>query len=231
MRDEVFHRGDDPLLVLEFRIALEAAHGGATELGDQIGIFAVGFLDAAPARIARDIDHGRQGLVRAADACFVSGHREQLLDESGIEGRAQADGLGEAGAILGRVAVQAFLVKHHRDAEAAVFEEELLDGVGELRHAARGLAFGRRGRVAARVAGAADLADAVAFFESGLGFLQVEVAMLIHELLRLLLPDAHHLRGLFLKGHPRQQIADASGGGESWILVFGRAMRTWNWIS
>ena len=56
---------------------------------------------------------------------------------SGIEGCAQRDGLREACAVRRRVAVQAFLVEHHRNAETAVLEEEFLDGVGQLGHAAR----------------------------------------------------------------------------------------------
>jgi hypothetical protein len=38
------------------------------------------------------------------------------------------------------VAVQAFLVENDRNAQAAVFEEELLNGVGQFRHASRVLA-------------------------------------------------------------------------------------------
>ena len=54
------------------------------------------------------------------------------FDQFGIECRAQADGLAKARGIDGRMAVQAFLVKNHRNSESRVLEEELLDGVGEL---------------------------------------------------------------------------------------------------
>ena len=52
------------------------------------------------------------------------------------------------------------------------------------------------------IAGATDLADAVTFAKCGLGLLQIELAVGIDELLRFLLPDAHHLRGFFLERHP-----------------------------
>ena len=45
------------------------------------GILAVGFLDAAPARIAGHVHHRRQRLVRAADAGLVGGHREERFDQ------------------------------------------------------------------------------------------------------------------------------------------------------
>ena len=54
---EVLERGHHAPLVLERGVALEAAHGGDAELRVQIGILAVGFLHAAPARIARHVHH------------------------------------------------------------------------------------------------------------------------------------------------------------------------------
>ena len=150
-------------LVPERGVALKAAHGGDAHARHQVRIFAVGFLDAAPARIARHIDHRRERLMRAARARFGGGHGEQRLHQFRIEGGAEPDGLRKAGAADGRVAVQAFLVEDHRNAEAAVLDEEFLDGVGQLRHAAGVLAL-------AGIAGAADLAEAVAVFEGRLAF-------------------------------------------------------------
>ena len=48
------------------RVALKPAHCRDAHARDQVRILAVGFLDAAPARIARHIHHRRQRLVRAA---------------------------------------------------------------------------------------------------------------------------------------------------------------------
>ena len=53
---------------------------------------------------------------------------------------------------------------------------------------------------------AAYLAKAAAIAECGFGFFLVEVPLGIHERLRLLLPDATHLRGLLLERHAQKQV-------------------------
>ncbi len=120
------------LFVLESSIALKAAHRGDAHPRNQIRIFAVGFLDAAPARIARHIHDRRQRLMRAAHARFLSGHRKKRFDQFRIEGRAQADRLRKTGRVNRGVAVQAFFVKDYRNAEPAILEKELLNGVGQF---------------------------------------------------------------------------------------------------
>ncbi len=52
-------------LVAESSVALETPHRGDAQARNQIRVFAVGLFDTAPARIARDIDHRRERLVRA----------------------------------------------------------------------------------------------------------------------------------------------------------------------
>ena len=228
----MFQRGDHAALVLERRVALKAAHRRDAELGVEERIFAVRFLHAPPARVARHVHHRRERLMRAANARLVGGHRVKLLDEFGIERRAQTDGLRKARAVLGRVAVETFLVENHGDAEPRFLDEKFLDGVGEFRHAARGLAIGGHGRVASRIAGATDLAHAVAFLERRLRFGGIEVAAGVHEFRGLLLPEAHHLRGFFFEGHPREQIFDAGGGGQGGVFVSGRfrhGTAGWGW--
>jgi hypothetical protein len=89
--------------------------------------------------------------------------RVQRLDERRIKRAAQRDGLRKTRSADGRVAVQAFLVKDHRNAQPGVPDEKLLDGIGQLRHFARVSA-------PARVAGPADLADAAAVLERRPGF-------------------------------------------------------------
>ena len=53
---------------------LQAADVGHAERGDQVGVLAVGLLDAPPARVARDVEDRRQPLVGA--------HRAQLAREA-----------------------------------------------------------------------------------------------------------------------------------------------------
>ena len=62
---------------------------------------------------------------------------------------------------------------------------------------------------AAGVARPADLAQAVAVAEVRAGLRQIEIAPLVEQLGRLLLPDAHHLRRLLFERHPREQIGHA----------------------
>ena len=133
----------------------------------------------------------------AAHTSLFGGHREELFHQLGIKGCAQADGLGKAGSRRSGVTVQTLFMKDHGNAQAAVFQEELLDGVGQLGHAAGIFA-------AAGVRGAANLADTATVLEGSLGFGEVEVALFVDQLLRLLQPDAAHLSGFFLKRHARQ---------------------------
>src|ERR1035437_866578 len=123
-------------------------------------------------------------------------------------GGSQTDGLRKAGCVLGRETVQAFLVEDDWNAEPRFFEEELLDGVGELSHPPRVETQLRRGRWPAGIAWTANLPDTISFFEGGVCFEIVKIAFGVHQLLRLLLPHAHHLRRLLLQRHPRKQIFD-----------------------
>ena len=77
--DKMFQRGQDVALVAKLAIALEPTNRGNAQARDQVRILAVGFFDAAPARFARDIDHGRKGLMRAAAAGFERRHGEEAI--------------------------------------------------------------------------------------------------------------------------------------------------------
>jgi hypothetical protein len=213
--DEVLQGGENMFLVAEIAVALEAAHGGDAEARDQVGVLAVGLFHAAPARLTGHVDDRGEGVVRAADTGLECRHGEELLDEVGVEGGAERNGLRKAGAVGSGVSVQAFLVEHDGDAEARVLEEELLDGVGQFRHGARFLA-------ATGVGGTADLAEAAAVAKGLLRFGEIEVALFIDQLLGLLLPDAEHLHGLLFEGHAGEQVFDAARGGKFGILVSGQ---------
>ena len=67
---EVLEGGDEARLVLESGVALETLHGGDAEAGVEVGILAVSLLDAAPARVAGDIDDGSERLMGAAGSGF-----------------------------------------------------------------------------------------------------------------------------------------------------------------
>jgi hypothetical protein len=204
VRGEVLERGHDAALVLERGVALEAAHRCDAQARVQVRILAVSLLDSAPARVARHVHDRRERLMRPAHTRFVSRHGEKLLDQRRVERGAQADGLAEARGVARRVAVETFLVEDHRDAEAGVFEEELLDGVGQLRHLPGRATHPRLSRRRTGVARPAHLADTVPLLERGFRLGEVEVTLGVQELFLLLLPDADHLRGLLFEGHARE---------------------------
>ena len=60
LRREVLERGHDALLVLEGGVALKAKDRRNAQPRVEVGILAVGLLDAAPADVAGDVDHGRE---------------------------------------------------------------------------------------------------------------------------------------------------------------------------
>jgi len=93
--------------------------------------------------------------------------------------------------------------KDDRNSQAAVLDEKSLDRVGQFRHAARVLAL-------ARVAGPAYLANSVPVPKGRLRLLEIEVAAGVYECLALFLPDAQHLRGLFLQRRPPQKVRHSS---------------------
>src|ERR1035437_10278809 len=96
-----------------------------------------------------------------------------------------------------------------------MFDEKLLNRVGQLRRFAR--VFSN-----ACVAGTTNLSETVSFFESGLGFFEIKITGSVQKLRVFFLPEAHHLRGLFLQRHARQQIFHATGGGCGRFFISGK---------
>src|SRR5579859_3372141 len=72
---------------------LRSGHGGA-----EIGILAGAFDDAAPARIARDVQHRSKNPVDADGTSFFCGDGLSLCDGSRIPGSSQSDRYREDGA-------------------------------------------------------------------------------------------------------------------------------------
>ena len=202
----MLQRRDYPPLVLEGGIALKPADRCHAHLRDQVRVFAEGLFDPPPARVSRHVDHGRERLVRSAQPRLLGGHCIKRFHQRRIKARRQTDGLRKTGRADPGVAVQAFFVKHNRDPQPRVFQEEPLDGVGQLRHFTRVLAF-------ACIAWSAYLAQPMTFFKMGFGFSRVKIPVGIQEGLRLFLPDAHHLSGFLLERHSYQEVLDALAGG------------------
>ncbi len=131
-------------------------------------------------------------------------------------------GCGKLVRFAGGVAVQAFLVKDHGNAEPGIFDEKFLDGVGEFRHLLGGSAQPWRGGGGCGIAGTADLAEAMTFFEGGLRLLGIKIAFGVQQFGGFFLPDAHHLRGFFFQRHAREEIFNAAFGGNVGVFVNGR---------
>ena len=199
VRREVLHRGDQVPLVAEPAVSLEAADGRHAHAADEVRILAEGLLGAPPPRVARDVEVGRQRLVRAARAGLGGDGGVHALHQAGVEGGRQADRLREARPLARRVAVQALLVEHHRDPQPRLFDEEALDRVGGLGHLPRG-------EPAGQVARPGHLPQAVPVAEAGAGRRLVETPVCVHEAGPLPLPRAHHLRDLLLERHPPQEV-------------------------
>jgi hypothetical protein len=170
--DKVLKGGEHVFLVAEIAIALKALDCGDAETRDEIWIFAVSLLNAAPARLPSHIDDGRESLMGAAQASLERGHREERFDQFGMECGAEGDRLRKACAVWGCVAVETLLMKDDGDAEAGVLKEEALDGVGQLRHRTRFFA-------ATGIAGAPHLTEAAAVAERLLRLSRIEVSLFV----------------------------------------------------
>ncbi len=208
----VLERHIDLVLGERQRGALEAADRCEAHLADQIGVLAIGLLDPAPARIARDVDHRGEREVRAACAHLARGDREDLLLKLGIPRAGERDRLREAGRAGGDITVQRLLVHDQGDAEPGLLDRPFLRGVdvarGILGTAIDGSGGGTRGGALgdrAAVIRARDLAEAIGEVLARL--LRVEFAFGRLDLL-LLQPDRDHLLDLLLQRHPLEQIFD-----------------------
>ena len=167
----VLGRGDGAEVVRI--VALDAFDEGGAEAGGEEGIFAVGFLAAAPARIAKDVDVGRPDgeavvavVIAVGDGVVVLRARfsgddfADGVDERRVPGGGVADGLREHGGEAGaRDAVEAFVPPvvggdvEARDGRGAIdelgdflFEGEAADEVVDaLVDGERGIAEGHGG--------------------------------------------------------------------------------------
>ncbi len=233
MAGEVLERSEHLVVRQRQGVALEAADGGDAQGPDQVGIFAVGLLDAAPARVAGDVHHRRQRDLRAPRTHLAGVDREDAGQQFRVPGAGQADGLREAGGLGRDVTVQPLLVHHHRNAEPGVLHRPVLGGVGVvgglLGAATNHLGgAGRAGPCArllhgAPVGGAGDLADAVGEVLLGVGKRELTFDGLDQV---LVLPDRGHLGDLLVQRHAREQVFDPFLHRLARVLVQGPGRRS-----
>ena len=216
---EVLGGGGDVGFVDERTGPLESADGGEADLRDEVGVLAVSFFGAAPARVAGEIEDRSEALLGAGSAGFGGDGGEDVVKERGIPGGSQRDGLRIGSRAGSDEAMKALDVKEDGDAEARVVPNPFLDGVGVFGHGAGVAAF----------AGAGDLADAVLEDDGGLA--GEEVAFFIDKERFLdvtkagVFPSAAHLGDFFFEGHAGEEIGDALLDGELGVAVGRRALR------
>ena len=135
--------------------ALEAADVGAAERRREVRVLAVGLLDPAPARVARDVEDRRERVAGARREHPAADRRVDIAStRSGSQVAAAPIDCWKHGRVARQQPVERLLVDDRRDPEARLLDEVALDLVGERRDV-RDLEVRRAGQ-------AGDLADAVA---------------------------------------------------------------------
>ena len=102
--------------------ALIARHQRAGDLSVQVRIFTRALGHSAPAGVARDVEHGREGEHHARAGGLLGGDLRRLMDQIGVKRAAPPQRDGEHGL----EAVDYVLAEQQRDAQAALFHRELL---------------------------------------------------------------------------------------------------------
>ena len=80
-------------------VGLETAHAGAGDGGAKEGILPGALGNAAPARVARDVDHRREGPVDAGGGRLDGGDALAALDGGEIPGGRRPERDGEDGPV------------------------------------------------------------------------------------------------------------------------------------
>ena len=161
--------------------------------GVGVGIFAVALRDAAPAAVARHVDHRREGPLDARHPRLLCGHFGGLLHQCGIP-RA---GLGQRNGVSGAETVDHVVAEQHGDSEPRLLDGFFLKPVAQ---SGRGVEVDER-----------------ADFGGNLVHRIGHVVGVVVAAERVLV----ELHDLLFEGHPRQQVADALFDGASGVLVGG----------
>ena len=132
---EMLGAGEDGVLGERFAglgAALVALDDGGCHFADQVGVFAEGFVHAAPTGVACDAQHGGEGPVHAGGGDFLGGGAACRFDLGRVEADGHAQLRGEdGGAGPEGVAVDAVVADDQRDAETG-FGVHGFDGFGQV---------------------------------------------------------------------------------------------------
>ncbi len=190
--DEVLARRHDAIGPI---LALQPADVGRAHDGGEIGVLAKGLLGAPPARVAGNVEYGRQAVMHANRTHLFADDPRHRLDQLRLPRAGDADDLREVGGAVGQKAAATLVVDQRGDAQPRLFDQVLLDNVGQPRrlHRAETAATGQ----------ACHLAQAVA--HARLRPCPVQ-PLLVDDLVD---PQAAQLGDLFFQRHPAQQVVDA----------------------
>ncbi len=122
---EMFRRRDDAR-------PLEGGDVGAAHRGGKHGILSIRFLDASPSHVVRDVDDRRQHLANASASGLAGDGIRDARDDRFVPGRRERDGRREHRRAFAGQAVDGFLERNDRDAEACLLDEVPLDRVDSL---------------------------------------------------------------------------------------------------
>ena len=182
--------------------ALEAAHPCFGDSGAEVRILAGPLHDPAPARVARDVDHRREGPVDAGGGGLGGGDPRRALDRLEIP----AGGFTQRDREYGLVAVDHVVAEDQRDAETAALDRHRLRrsgrlGTGDVQHRADAAARDLLASVAVGIGGRAG---------------DIEVGAVLVELTDLLRQGhlCHQLVDPLLDRGVDQRAVSEQGGGE-----------------
>ena len=188
-------------------VTLQPTDVGEAHLRHELRVFAVRLLEPAPARIAAQIEHGREPVVGPDRPHLEPDGIGQLGVELGSERGCHADRLREHGCFARHQAGADLLVHDGGDTEAGVVAQMALELVSEPCRLGGG--------EAARAAHARHVADPVG--EHGRRARRVEPA----GGRQLEDPRAAELGDLLVDRHPRQQVGDTLGDRRRRIAIWG----------
>ena len=211
---EVLHGGDHAL-------RLNAANFLDGQFGDQEGILAVGFQRAAPARIAQHVHDGRIDVVVAQGESLAPGDFAHLADQGAIPGGAHGQLRGEGSGMQVLDAADALIGEFRGDAEAGVLDEEPLHFVerpgvlGCRPHEGHAGRVGSQLPVGIAVQVLVDVGDAVLPQIFGAPVFGGQIVG--HD--AVVSVERGALHGLFVQGHPGNEVVQALVLGLGGVLV------------